>query len=180
VGLDLTLGFLSRFVADFSSEGTLLLFNDQNQLIAHPKLVDSRTTSVGNVDDIIPDELKDSFREALADSRQGPRFHSGYLVLSRKLQNAPWTALFIAHRMDLERPAYSAVGFAFSLVAAGLIAMLVMGQKTIRRDFVMPGQKLVDHIGAESRNEQPPRPDVPEAWQPCFDEVSTTFRQNLA
>ena len=177
VSLDLTLDALTNFVATSDESDTAMFVVDRyNNLLAHPELVNSADKGVQSVETALPDDIaQGSLFQA---SPNAVHEAGGYLYIYQELDNVPWkTVLLVPKRtVVLSSLLDSSLGFLLLLPAIALI--LGITSFMTRREFIHPAEQLVQFIEKQNRGETSSTSQVPVSWQPWFEAVSRTFREN--
>jgi signal transduction histidine kinase len=101
------------------------------------------------------------------------------MMLNVRLRSAPWSLVSVTLDRELWFAQLPTLGVGFVLLIVGLLAMLVVGTLTTRRDLVLPALALLEHIRREAQREPPAHRRVPSAWLPWFEIISATFRRSF-
>jgi len=130
--------------------------------------------------DVLPESLQSvPVDQLLRPSGEFRRIADQY-VHAQRIKSAPWYLLHAipstAITARLLPRLYPAL-----IVLAGLALTLVAIHALLRWRFVKPALALVDYLRGEAAGRPPPAPPaVPAPWQPWFDVVTATFRDNRA
>lgn len=180
VALDLTLDVLNEFVRAFvSPHGGLFVVNERGQLLAHPTAVSSADKDVKTVADALPPALARLNPATLLSGRSETLETVGaHYVWSRQLEDAPWRLVYVGDRVAMLGNLMLEAGTDVAALLFGLSFMLLMATRSTRREFIVPAQKLVDHIELESRAAAIGIPDVPAGWRPWFETISRIFNDH--
>ncbi|MGB5687358.1 MAG: SpoIIE family protein phosphatase [Candidatus Electrothrix sp.] len=180
VAIDITLKELTTYVKYFKGKsGTLMIVNEQNQMIAHPTLALSESDTLLTLKHVLPESLQsavDSFfkKKPLQIARK-----KGYSYTWYEMKNAPWRIIFILYEKNIFIRIISMIEIVFFILLVALIVMLCTTRKITLHEFIYPAESLVRHIAKESGNIASPVPDhVPEPWVFWFTEVSRIFKEN--
>lgn len=177
VAVDYTLDILNTFVGDLGyAGGRLFIVNQYDQLLAHQTLVSSQDKTVKSLDEALPEPMRG--RVSQQQTNAEPYEKSGYLLLYRSFQHVPWRLIYwVPSQSVVTQAIANSIGDWFTLMAS-LVAMLLVTNVLIRREFIVPAQRLVAHIESESKQAAATLPNVPSAWQPWFEAVSNAFAEN--
>jgi len=104
--------------------------------------------------------------EAIADGEQR--------LLALPLQSAPWTLVVAQSEASLLAQIAPEL-LPFGLIAAGLLALILMGQWMLRRRVIEPALAVMRYLSEKSRDAQAPEPRLNPRWQPWVQVVSATF-----
>lgn len=179
IAIDLTVDRLRALTERFPVRAaTVFLVNDRAELLAHPRLVHSYDAEVKRVDVALPgatpEQIKALFDlEPLAEGNVG-----GRIFLQYPLKNVPWRVVLLAPVRQIALTRIIDSSIAFAAFMAGLTAMLVITNRTTRKDIIEPAQQLVTHIEKVSQNAEHPIPEVPVGWHRWFATISNIFREN--
>ncbi|MCB1768852.1 MAG: hypothetical protein KDJ31_03980 [Candidatus Competibacteraceae bacterium] len=182
VGTDVLLGFLTELLQAVTERwGPVWIVNETGQVLADPDhpytAADQRVRTLA---DVLPESLQSvPVDQLLRPSGEFRRIADQY-VHAQRIKSAPWYLLHAipstAITARLLPRLYPAL-----IVLAGLALTLVAIHALLRWRFVKPALALVDYLRDEAAGRPPPAPPaVPAPWQPWFDVVTATFRDNRA
>lgn len=177
VAIDFTLDVLTNFVMAFRHpHGTLFVVNERNQVLAHPRLSNPATAQVIALDSVLPEELR-PHADTLVQRGTGRLIEAeGYVLYSAPLDDAPWHLVFVSPKLGIQIDVLESTGFGVAALLLGLTALIWVATRTTRKEFIVPAQRLVSHIEAESHGRSTGVPDdVPGSWRPWFDAITRTF-----
>jgi len=186
VAIDLTLDVLTQFTGGFNyPHGELFVVNDQNQLLAHPRLVSSTDKAIKTLDAALPPGLS-GLAHAIVKAGSGTMTRcDSYYISASGLSHAPWKLVFVAPRLGIALEIIRGPGLLMVALLIGLTVMLAIANRTTRRQFVQPALSLVSHIEKESKamtssfpGVPAPIPAVPAAWQPWFETITHIFNEH--
>ncbi|MDG4595344.1 MAG: histidine kinase dimerization/phospho-acceptor domain-containing protein [Candidatus Contendobacter sp.] len=182
VGADVLLGFLTELLQAFTERwGPVWIVNETGQVLADPDhpytAADQRVRTLA---DVLPESLRSVPVDQLLQPSSEFRRIADQYVHAQRIKSAPWYLLHAipstAITARLLPRLYPAL-----IVLAGLALTLVAVHALLRRRFIKPALALVDYLRDEAAGHPPPAlPAVPAPWQPWFDVVTTTFRDNRA
>jgi sigma-B regulation protein RsbU (phosphoserine phosphatase) len=180
VALDLTLDVLNEFVRAFvSPHGRIFVVNERGQLLAHPTAVSSADKEVKTIADALPPALaRLNPATLLTGGSETLEAVGGHYVWSRRLEDAPWRLVYVGDRAEALGDLALDAGSDVAALLLGLSFMLLMATRSTRREFIVPAQKLVDHIELESRAAAVGIPDVPDGWRPWFETITRIFNDH--
>ncbi len=180
VGTDVLLGFLTELLQAVTERwGPVWIVNETGQVLADPDhpytAADQRVRTLA---DILPESLQSVPADQLLQPSGEFRRIAGQYVHAQRIKSAPWYLLHAipstAITARLLPRLYPAL-----IMLAGLALTLVAIHTLLRWRFVKPALALVDYLRDEAAGRPPPAaPAVPAPWQPWFDVVTTTFRDN--
>lgn len=179
VAIDVTLDRLTEYVQDFRDiGGTLMIINEQNQLIAHPELALSEENAIYTLQDALPASFC-SEPETLFQEQPLKLFtRNSHVYTWYRMDNAPWRIVFISKKENKIIKIFSMIGIGFFVLLLALTALLFGTKRITFQEFIYPAERLVYHIAQESENASPTLPDVPAPWIPWFTEVTNIFLEN--
>jgi len=181
VSIDITLDELTAYVRGFGDNtGTLMVVNDEGQLIAHPTATSASDTQIHRFQNMLPARLQTAAASLLGGQALKPARQDGQLLLWANLQSAPWKLVYVASEPGLLAGALSRAGWVFLALLGALTIMIVSMRMLTFREFIRPAESLVRHIYLEGRNQPLAVGPQPQQWLPWFGEVSQAFAQNRA
>jgi signal transduction histidine kinase len=182
VGTDVLLGFLTELLQAFTERwGPVWIVNETGQVLADPDHPYTATDQrVRTLADVLPESLRSVPVDRLLQPSDEFRRIADQYVHAQRIKSAPWYLLHAipstAITARLLPRLYPAL-----IVLAGLALTLVAIHVLLRRRFIKPALALVDYLRDEAAGDPPSAPPaVPAPWQPWFDVVTTTFRDNRA
>ena len=180
MAIDVTLDRLTEYVQDFQeTSGTLMLVNEQNQLIAHPELALSENDNIYTLKDALPESLQTLSSHLFEQQPLHITKLNDYRSSWYQLKNVPWKFLFISREKHIVLRILSTGGTVFFvLLIVALSVMLYTSKQITSQEFIRPAENLVRHIARENEDKPSPVPDVPDAWRPWFGEISRIFAEN--
>ncbi|HRD68022.1 MAG TPA: histidine kinase dimerization/phospho-acceptor domain-containing protein [Candidatus Competibacter sp.] len=180
VGADVLLGFLTELLQAFTERwGPVWIVNETGQVLADPDhpytAADQR---VRTLKDVLPESLQSvPVDQLLRPSDEFRRIGDQY-VHAQRIKSAPWYLLHAIPSTAITARLLPRLYLAL-IALAGLALTLVAIHALLRWRFVKPALTLVDYLRDEAAGRPPPAaPAVPAPWQPWFDVVTTTFRDN--
>jgi len=180
VGTDVLLGFLTELLQAFTERwGLVWIVNETGQVLADPEhpytAADQRVRTLA---DVLPESLRSVPVDQLLQPSDEFRRVADQYVHAQRIKSAPWYLLHAipssAITARLLPRLYPAL-----IVLVGLALTLVAIHLLLRQRFIRPALTLVNHLRKEAAGHPSPAPPaVPALWQPWFDVVTTTFRDN--
>ena len=179
VGADVLLGFLTELLRAFTERwGPVWIVNETGQVLADPDhpytAADQRVRTLA---DVLPESLRSVPVDQLLQPSDEFRRIADQYVHAQRIKLAPWYLLHAipstAITTRLLPRLYPAL-----IVLAGLALTLVAIHALLRWRFIKPALALVDYLRDEAAGHPPAPPAVPALWQPWFDVITTTFRDN--
>lgn len=180
IAIDISVDVLNTFMNKLQEQqGSLALINESRQLIAYQGLVSSQHISAKPAQRAVPSEYSKSFETMLQDAPLKLHYFGDYQVYYQKLQNAPWKIIFLDRPQTLMHFLFQQGGLLFSTLLLVLGLLLLFVDRLIRQHFVMPANRLVEHIEKESKSPYSIEiPAVPIAWKKWFEIIGTSFETN--
>jgi class 3 adenylate cyclase len=180
VAIDLTVDFLNAFVSKLSAEsGTILIFNEKEQLLAHPSLISSNDKQVKTLKEALPDDLTSQIPNFKNASQLKFFSKSKYELFVKHISNADWNILYFREKPPFFSVIFTPMGASFIILLLIVFGIFYILNQLIVKDFIDPSQNLVKYIEQESvSKENLPLPIVPDAWRAWFEQVSEIFQQN--
>ena len=179
VAVDLTLDELNTFVRTWKgSSSELFVVNDRDQVLAHPRLVTSKSDTVPKLTDALPKELRPQGAAVMAAASETLIARSGFLVEALPLEQAPFRLVLVAHHSELMIDILKGAGLTVIALLAGLALTLTISSRITLRDFIQPSQKLVDYIGLKLSGDANGIPVVPSGWTPWFKTIRDVFNDH--
>ncbi|MCG8689561.1 MAG: PAS domain-containing protein, partial [Desulfobacterales bacterium] len=172
--------FLNGIAAAFQPDkGTLFLYNDHGQILAHPRITSSSDMAVKTVDQAVPPGL-DMDRDALAALPENRITRKdGFLILKAALFQAPWQVVYLEPLPGLWTRIKTGVGPGTILLFTGLLALVLLVLMSTHYLFVVPADKFIKFILDCSQGRRPAPPyGVPRMWKPWFATIDRTFEEN--
>lgn len=175
VALDVDLAIFNQTLRDFNYKvGNSFLINQHQQIIA-PQNQDAKILSIPN---ILPQSLQEEIPHLLKSQEEKVQETASYLFFHRNLEQSPWKLVFFTKKSDIMIPIISKSILVLGLLYSSLIAMLLIANYLIKREFINPTRQLINHIEAESKNLYPEIPEIPNCWNPWFQTITKTFEEN--
>ena len=180
VAIDLTVDFLNAFVSKLSAEsGTILIFNEKEQLLAHPNLISSNDKDVKSLKEALPESLISEIPKLKNCSQLKFFSKGGYEIFVKHISNADWNILYFREKPPFFSFIFTPFGASFIILLLIVFGIFYVLNQLIVKDFIDPSQNLVRYIEQESVSEENlPLPIVPDAWRAWFEQVSEIFQQN--
>ncbi len=182
VAIDLSIEFLSSLVRDFDADkGLLLLINNDRQVLAHPTLISTASSTIPTLQEVLPGELQQTAAnlESLP-AWQLSKFGS-WSVLRAPLQNAPWQVVFFQRRPPLAKAFVAQLGGGALTALLVLLGMICTMAFLNHRHIVWPSEQMLHFIDALDRRKTPFIDSrIPTVWRPWFANIEQIFRDNQA
>lgn len=181
ISIDLTVDFLNAFVSQIAAEsGTILIFNEYDQLLAHPTLISSKDKIVRKLEEALPQEILSvvgNLRNAKTLKRVSTSNHE---VFAEKIPNANWTLLYYKEKTPFYKFAFTPFGASFLTLAVIFFAIFLFLGKVVADDFIDPSKNLIKYIEEESVSSKsiPIPTNIPSVWLSWFQKVSEIFSDN--
>lgn len=182
VAIDLTTEFFSSLVKDFETgSGSLLLINKEQQVLAHPNLINTASASPPTLQETLPDKLQ----EAGTDLESLPAWQLNKLgswsVLRAPLKNAPWQIVFYQQRPSLPKAFVAHLGGGALTALLMLLGMISTMAFLNHWHIVWPSEQMLRFIAALDRRKAPLIDSrIPVVWRPHFANIEKIFRDNQA
>lgn len=180
ISIDLTVDFLNSIVKTFHSDnGTMFLVNDRNQILAHASLVKSSDMQTISLVAALPEVLRESMLDISRIEKNQIVTAEGYELIRRKLEIAPWQAIYIRPSRSSPEKFIHQVGIGPLILITGLLLMIVSLLRTTHQKFIMPSGQLVQFMKRRSQRLVTESSDaVPSFWKPWFQTIDSAFREN--
>ncbi|MEI6986278.1 MAG: SpoIIE family protein phosphatase [Rhodospirillaceae bacterium] len=191
VAIDLTLDELNSFVRTWKgtpgkgTPGELFVVNEHNQVLAHPRLVTSRSAKVPDLIDVLPADLRADADAVMAAANENLIDRAGSLLESLPLEQAPFRLVLVVPHQAMMLDILKDAGLTVFALLAGLALTLIISSRITLNDFIEPSQKLVDFIGRKLRGDKDGDaygdegiPAVPAAWVPWFHTIRNVFQDH--
>ena len=182
VAIDLTIEFFSSLIRDFdAANGTLLLVNNDRQLLAHPTLISTDSSTIPALQDALPGDLQ----ETAANLKSLPAWQltqlGSWSVLQAPLQNAPWQVVFFQQRPSLTKAFVAQLGGGALTALLVLLGMICTMAFLNHQHIVWPSEQMLHFINALNRQKTPLiDARIPSMWRPWFENIEKVFRDNQA
>lgn len=180
VAIDLTNEFFCSLVRDFEAEnGSMLLINKEQQVLAHPTLIHAASTTIPTLQETLPKKLQEAGIDLDAFPASKLSKLGSWSVLRVPLKNAPWQVVFIQQQPSL------AAAFVAQLGGGALTALLILLGMICTMAFlnhwhiVWPSEQMLHFIDALDRRKTPLIDSrIPTVWRPRFAHIEKIFRDN--
>ncbi|OGV56932.1 MAG: hypothetical protein A2X45_12755 [Lentisphaerae bacterium GWF2_50_93] len=181
IGADITVDFLNTIAEDFEPErkGRMMIYDQENNLLACPGVIDSKGKSIKKISDGLPPGLLKEIGSKLDIPSDSITETGGWKVMASELTSCPFKILYaVPVRPSLmiliDRLGYAAVG----VIACMFLIMLCTIAGT-HRNFVLPSKSFLSYVLARSAGAEPPSSGkVPGFWKPWFRTVGEMFDKN--
>jgi sigma-B regulation protein RsbU (phosphoserine phosphatase) len=179
VALDFTLDILNTFIQKFEHPHEVpFVINQNNQLLAHPTLVSSKDDTVKTVDMAFPEITHIQINTLFQTPPMEIQEIASHLFLYQNLQNVPWKLVLWVEKDKIVREAIYSISLFFFVLFFGLAVIFIMTLHMTLQEFIMPAERLVKHIEAESTGVNSPIPKIPKNWFVWFKTISEIFQEN--
>ena len=182
VAIDLTIEFLSSLMRDFDAEnGSLLLINSDDQLLAHPTLINTANSKISTLQDALPVDLQ----ESAVNLESLPAWQltqlDSWSVVQAPLQNAPWQVIFFKQNPSQTQAFVAQLGGGALTALLVLLGMICTMAFLNHRHIVWPSEQMFHFIDALNRRKNPHIDTrIPTMWRPWFESIEKIFRDNQA
>ncbi|MBV7316207.1 response regulator [Shewanella sp. NIFS-20-20] len=178
INLDMTLASLVKQMrAYFKMPGTVILLDQQNNILSHSDFKESDNSRVYHISQRIPSELHSLPEAELLNPGRG-QVKNGYYIQAMPLQNAPWRLLYLQDVNELYEESWSKLKNTFLIVVMALSLLVTVVHWLTRRSFVNPASKLLSHLEGCSISPRKPPQEISSGWEPWFQLVSRIFEEN--
>ena len=180
VALDITLDVLNQFIQHFRADSeNLFIINQNNQLLAHTHLVNSKNKTVPPAHLAFPETLRDALWQTLFQAPEAKMVEMGdYLMIYQNLNHLPWKLIFWVPKRQIVGEVFYEIGWGFMVLLPSLLIVLLLTYRITQQEFIRPAQYLVEHIESENCGFDRPVPNVPASWKIWFITVSRIFAEN--
>ena len=178
IAMDFNLRELFESVVSLKAgQGTLLLIDDQGQLLASPTRITVNSAQDLRLRDILPADLQGDLEDFAAIPAGQLRNGGTYSVLRLPLQQAPWQLIFYRRNPTWIQAAQQlGTGPLFPMVELFLVVSVWIFITHIY--IVRPSKVFLKFMLALSRRQPRPEIRVPRCWQPWFNTVEGIFNNN--
>lgn len=183
VSLDLSLTELRRVMNRFSPlEGALLLLNEDLQVLAARglDLALFKEEKVPHLTEAVSSEIASLIKRDMKVLPQWFTFQGDTLIYVMDLHEAPWFMVYVGSKTHLLKQALIQALEDIALMTLILLFVVGLGYWIVIRDFILPAQKLVDHISKENKGIESHPKNIPSQWKVCFDIISHIFADHRA
>lgn len=179
IAMDFNLRELFESVARRETgQGTLLLIDDQGQLLASPTPVAENPARPLSLEESLPAELRGDGDEFAAIPVGRLVEHGTYSMMRLPLQQAPWQLIFYRQNPTWIQAMLQNLGGSplFLMVELSLVVSLWM---FITHVYILrPSKIFLKFILARSRRQPSPEVRVPLCWRPWFNTIEGIFSDN--
>ena len=179
VALDFTLDFLNTFIQKFEHLHSVpFITNQNNQLLAHPTLVSSKSDTVKTIDMAFPGITHTQMNKLFQAPPMEIQKIASHLFLYQKLQNVPWKLVLWIEKEKIVLEAIHSISFFLVVLFFALAVIFIVTLRITRQEFIIPAALLVKHIESEYVGINSPIPKIPKNWFVWFKTISEIFREN--
>lgn len=179
VALDITLDILNKFVKIFEyPTENLFIINNNEQLLAHKELVNSKNTEITTAEVAFPATLRNQWKALLEQPEGEVLTIDNYLFIYKTLPHIPWKFIFWLPKRTIVQEALYSIGWSLGIFIPSLLIILSIINYVTRKTFVRPAELLVEHIENENKGVETSIPPVPKMWYKWFETVSHIFEEN--
>lgn len=182
VAIDLPIDFFCSLVRDFeANNGSMLLINKEQQVLAHPTLINTASTAVPTLQETLPVKLQ----EAVTDVQSLPAWQlskvGSWSVLRAPLKNAPWQIVFFQQQPSLAKAFVAQLGGGALTALLILLGMICTMAFLNHWHIIWPSEQILHFIDALDRRKAPLIDSrIPAVWRPRFTHIEKIFRDNQA
>ncbi len=181
VSADVTIDGLNRMLraVEFDAGGMLLLCNAKGQVLSGPR-VSSADARISDLAEALPDGLHLTAPQVMAMPVLTPSTIHGHLTMAAEVPGTGWRLLAVQPMGRLWGNVLVGVLPWLVLSLCIVISALITAAVMIRREFVLPAQRLVQYLSTLAHGTVAPSAEiqVPAFWQPWFAEVTKVFAAN--
>ncbi|MEM8637867.1 MAG: ATP-binding protein [Cyanobacteria bacterium P01_G01_bin.54] len=182
VGLDLKLDALTQILRSQQwPAGQSFLINNRHQVLAYVDTQAQSETSpqlVWSVDEVLTARLQTQIQAIATPNTVSVLEDGTNLIIVQGLHQAPWQLVHILPKTSLMLPLLLRLGTGWGLFLLGLILSLLISDRLIRREFIVPATQLIEHIRSVNQKQIAAIPEVPEDWLPWFETISQIAQAN--
>ncbi len=179
VGIDFTLDSVDFFVESLHhNQGNFLVINDHNTVIADLAIQEGERKEIVHLEDIIPEDLPMEHFVKVSDAtltRLGD-----YWVYVAHTSFAPWQVIYYVDNRAITIATLKNILPSLLLVILFTTLFLVVANRLVAREFIIPASLLVKHIEKQGTVAQDEIENVSEPWAPWFHAISNVFGENKA
>ncbi len=179
VGIDFTLDSVDFFVESLHhNQGNFLVINDHDTVIADLAVQETERKDIHHLQDIIPEDLPIEHFVKVSDAtltRLGD-----YWVYVAHTSFAPWKVIYYVDNTTVTIATIKNILPSLLLVILFTTLFLIIANRLIAREFIIPASLLVKHIERQGTVAQDEISKVSEPWAPWFHAISNVFGENKA
>lgn len=188
VAIDLDVDFLNTILRESLLEsGRVFLVNDNDQIVAHSRLLFSKKDQAVDLIKVLPESVYDVLvrHKDLTDAHNPrvPRIKALQIhrygvvtVLQSFLLNAPWRIVYWDPGRSIWRLMIDGMGSGTVVFLSGSFLLMIGVLTTTYRGFIRPSERFLHYIIVRGHGELPRiGKDVPLVWHPWFKAIEDTF-----
>lgn len=179
VGIDFTLDSVDFFVESLHhNQGNFMVINDRNTVIANLAVQDGERKKIVHLENIIPEELPLEHFIKVSDAtltRIG-----NYWIYVAHTSFAPWQVIYYVDNLSITIATLKNILPSLFLVIVFTTLFLMIANRLISREFIIPASLLVKHIEKQGTVTQSEISKVSKPWAPWFHAISTVFKEKKA
>lgn len=182
VAIDLPIDFFCSLVRDFEADnGSMMLINKEQQVLAHPTLINTASTATLTLQETLPDKLQ----QAGTDLQSLPAWEvskvDSWSVLRAPLKNAPWQVVFFQQQPSLAKAFVAQLGGGALTALLLLLGMICTMAFLNHWHIIWPSEQMLHFIDALDRRKTPLIDSrIPAVWRPRFSNIEKIFGDNQA
>lgn len=180
VAIDITLYFLNTRAGMFAPErGVMFVFNQKDQLVAHPHKIKIGQKEIFRAAQAFPEEIRSHAKAIKA--------HTGTSVAKeqiktctifyKNLANAPWTLVFLMTDSGILTKFINRVGTDSVAMLFFIFTLLILLMHYTRKYFIMPSHMMVELIVSEGIFSEQALRKISPVWKPFFNSVIQVFNE---
>jgi methyl-accepting chemotaxis protein len=181
VAIDITLDFLNSRIRVFEPEsGVMFVFNEKDQLIAHPYIIKTGRKEIFKPAEAFPKNIR-SYVKLIKEKHTGTavirdRIES-YIIFRKNLANAPWTVIFLMTDSGILADIIDRVGTDSVAILFFIFSLLILFIYYTRKYFIVPSQMIVKLVLSEGKISKKAAKNISSAWNPFFNSVLQVFNE---
>ncbi|QYJ77748.1 sensor domain-containing diguanylate cyclase [Shewanella acanthi] len=173
VATDVLLNFLNELLKTFPDpEGTLLINNEHNQILANREDTEPKNTTIANLSSILPVDL--STTNSL--DKMNGLYVDENLLLASSLENPRWTIVFLLPKSLIRQRILKSYSSQLQLSLALIIAVVVINL-ILWHMYVAPSLRVARFVASYVTQTTSSPPKVPQAWIPWVNELVQAFSE---
>lgn len=178
IGLDVTLDSLNYIIRKAQRDlGDIFIINETKQLVAHPRLVSSKSKDIKLFDTALPADLKKNLDLSTLKEKY-LNLVANHFVYFEQIPNTQWHLVYVVNSWATYNKIFADIGLSLGFTLLSITVVLFISTFYTRKRFILPAGKLVQHIQNENQNLTNQSFNVPKVWQEWFEIISKIFENN--
>ncbi len=180
VSADITFDFLNSWIGHFKPEkGEMFIFNNREQLIAHPRLARSSQKKILKAKAAFPEGLETHIADLTVDRDTAVtvRHIGGYTLIGKKSASAPWTIVYLMKKPEGISYFTDNSGIESILILIFAALLMICHTYLTKKKIILPSEKMVRLIESEGAESDIREEKIPHEWKPMFERISRAYAE---